>query len=342
MTHPVMLLELLIVAYFSGSQATNDFSQYWEDHIGLPHPPYWLAAKASPLSPHQVKIFMKLMEENEFSSHLHLFCNLANVACSSNALVKKATNNTSLPPLAQWNAFKVEYDKVPKEIPMSIARQGGLPYFRQSMVKEGGFIPIPDLRDPTSYKSFLPRSLASKIPFSIARIEELKKLFCVMDGSIMDEHIQDTLETCEDSGPIQGLQSTCAISAEDLIDFVVEKLGHHVSLWSTESVEGSYENVIIGAMKLIHGNLSESPALCHSMPFLFQVYYCHVLQEVKVYSVDIHAQKKLNHAIMACHYDTSTWNQNHIAFKLLGFGPGLIEVCHWISENGVIWTKTLG
>ncbi|XP_043710174.1 polygalacturonase-1 non-catalytic subunit beta-like [Telopea speciosissima] len=209
------------------------------------------------------------------------------------------------------------------------------------MVKEGGFIPVPDLRDSMSYKSFLPRSLALKTPFSIARIEELKKLFGVIDKSIMDEYIQETLETCENS-PIQDQQSSCAISAEDLIDFVVEKLGHHVCVWSTESIEGSYENVTIGAVKLIHANLFEPPALCHSMPFLYQVYYCHVLHKVKVYAVDIHAQKKQNHAIMACHYDTSTWNPNHIAFKLLGFGPGLIEVCHWINQNGLVWTKTIG
>ncbi|XP_043699326.1 polygalacturonase-1 non-catalytic subunit beta-like [Telopea speciosissima] len=209
------------------------------------------------------------------------------------------------------------------------------------MVKEGGFIPIPDLRDPLSYKSFLSRSLASKIPFSFPRIKELKNLFGVVDESIMDEYIQDTLKVCK-KNPIRGEQSTCATSAEDLIDFVVEKLGNRVRAWSTESVEGSYENVSIGAVKLIHGNHSKPPTLCHSQPFPFQVYYCHILPKVKVYAIDIHAEKKVNNAIMACHYDTSTWNPNHLAFKLLGFGPGLIEVCHWINENGVIWTTTQG
>ncbi|XP_042477743.1 polygalacturonase-1 non-catalytic subunit beta-like [Macadamia integrifolia] len=157
----------------------------------------------------------------------------------------------------------------------------------------------------------------------------------------MDAYIQETLETCGKS-PISGEQCTCATSAEDLIDFVVEKLGNHVSVWSTESIEGSYENATIGAMKLIHGNLSEPPALCHSMPFPFQIYYCHILQKVKLYVVHIHGSKKVNHAIMACHYDTSTWSPNHLAFKILGYGPGLIEVCHWINENGVVWTKTQG
>ncbi|XP_043705046.1 polygalacturonase-1 non-catalytic subunit beta-like [Telopea speciosissima] len=285
-------------------------------------------------------MFTKLMEENELASHLRSFCNLANVACSTNALVKKTTNNTMLPPIAQWNFEKLKYDS-PNEMPLSIASQGGLPYFRESMVKEGGFIPVPDLRDPMSYKSFLPRLLASKFPFSFARIEELKSLLGLKDESSMEEYIEDTLETCEKS-PILGEQHTCATSAEDLIDFVVEKLGHHVCIWSTESAEGSYENVTIGDVKLVYGNLLEPPALCHSLPFPFQVYYCHVLQKVKLYAVDIHAQKKVNHAIMACHYDTSTWNPNHLAFKLLGFGPGLIEVCHWINENGMVWTKALG
>ncbi|XP_043689820.1 polygalacturonase non-catalytic subunit AroGP2-like [Telopea speciosissima] len=340
MMYLIMLLGLLIVAYFNGSQAENAFSQYWEEHISIPHPPHWLAAKASPLSSHQSAVYMKLIEKNELASHLPSFCKQANVACSTNALVKKTMDCTTLPPIAQWNDDKLKYELVPSETPLSIASQGGLPYFRESMVKEGGFMPIPDLRDPMSYKSFLPRSLVSKIPFSFAQIQDLKKIFGVMDESKMDEYIQETLDVCERS-PFRGEQSTCVTSAEDLIDFIVNKLGHHVQEWSTENIEGSYENVTIGAVKLIHGNLSEPPALCHSLPFPFQVYYCHVLQKVKVYAVDIHARKKEkeNHVIMACHYNTSTWNPNHLAFKLLGFGPGLIEVCHWINENGVVWTK---
>ncbi|XP_042519930.1 polygalacturonase non-catalytic subunit AroGP2-like [Macadamia integrifolia] len=341
MTHSILFLGLLIVAYSSGSQAKNAFLQYWEEHIGLPQPPHWLVAKASPLSSHQVAVYMNLMEKNEFSSHLHSFCMQANVACSTNAMVKNMTNSTDLPPLAQWTFSKYKYDVKQKEIPLSIANQGGLPYFRKSMVKEGGSIPVPDLRDPMSYKSFLPRALASKIPFSSARKVELKKLFGVVDGSIMDEYIQGTLEVCE-KVPSRGKHHTCATSAEDLIDFIAMKVGHHVLIWSTENIEGSYENVTIGAVKLVYGNLSESPALCHSPPFLFQVYYCHVLPKVEVYTVDVHARKKMNHMIMACHYDTSNWNPNHIAFEQLGFGPGLIEVCHWITENGLILTKTLG
>ncbi|XP_042521245.1 polygalacturonase-1 non-catalytic subunit beta-like [Macadamia integrifolia] len=342
MKNPILLLGLLIVTYFSHSQAENAFSQYWKEHIGLPHPPHWLAAKASPLNLHQVAVFLKLMEENKLFSHLHLFCKQANVACSTNALVKMTTNDTTLPPIVPWNDAKLKYDggNLPNEIPSSASSQGGLQFFRESMVKEGGFIPIPDLRDPMSYNSFLPRSLALKIPFSFAQIKELKNFFGVIDESNMDGYIQDTLKIC-DKSPLRGEQCTCATSAEDLIDFVVEKLGHHVNVWSTKSVEGSYENVTIRAVKLVYGNLSEPPALCHSLPFSFQVYYCHILPKVKIYAIDIHAMKKVNHVIMVCHYDTSTWNSYHLAFKLLGFGPGLIEVCHWINENEVIWTKTL-
>ncbi|XP_042490583.1 polygalacturonase-1 non-catalytic subunit beta-like isoform X1 [Macadamia integrifolia] len=335
-----MLLGILIVAYFSGSQAENTFSLYWKEHIGLPHPPHWLAAKASPLSPHQATLFMKLMKENELASHLPSFCMQANVACSANALVKKTTSNTTLRAMSKWNNNKLTYE-LPNEIPLSVASQGGLPYFRESMVKEGGLMPIPDLRDKMSYKSFLPRTLASKIPFSFAQIEDLKKLFGVVDNTNMDEYIQNSLKLCE-KNPKQGEPCTCATSAEDLIDFVIEKLGHHIDIWSTESVEGSYENVTIGSMKLVYGNFSKPPALCHSLPLPFQVYYCHVLWKVKVYAVELNTRKRVNHVIMACHYDTSTWNPNHLAFKLLGFGPGLIEVCHWINENGIVWTKSLG
>ncbi|XP_043691695.1 polygalacturonase non-catalytic subunit AroGP2-like [Telopea speciosissima] len=338
MMHHILLFQLLIVAYFSGSQAENAFSKYWEEHISLPQPPHWFSSKASPLSPHQVAVFTKLIQENELASHLRSFCEQANIACSTNELVKTTMENTTLPPIARWNAEKEKYDAV-AAIPLSVAKQGGLPYFRASMVKEGSVMAIPDLRDQMSYKSFLPRSLASKIPFSFTRMEELKNIFGVVDEK-MSEFIQEALEVCEKS-TIPGEPRICATSAEDLIDFIVENLGQSLSIWSTESIEGSYENATIGTVKIIYENLSQPPALCHSQPFIYQVYFCHILPKVKVFAVDIHAQKKVNHAIMACHYDTSTWDPNHIAFKLNGFGPGLIEVCHWVNENGMIWTKAI-
>ncbi|XP_042484969.1 polygalacturonase-1 non-catalytic subunit beta-like [Macadamia integrifolia] len=253
--------------------------------------------------------------------------------------MEKTMYDTTLLAIIPLHDLKKTYEGLPNGTPLSIANQGGLLFFRELAVKEGSFMPIPDLRDPMSYNSFLPHPLASKTPFSFAQIEELKSMFGVADDSNLDKYIQDTLKICEESS-IRCEQCTYATSIEDLIDFVVEKLGHHVSTWSIENVEGSYENVTIGVVKLIYGNFSEPPVICHSQPFLFQVYFCHILQKVKVYAVDIHAHKKVNHAIMACHYDT-TWNTNHLAFKLLGIGPGLIEVYHWINKNGVVWTKTL-
>ncbi|XP_042486460.1 polygalacturonase-1 non-catalytic subunit beta-like [Macadamia integrifolia] len=284
------------------SKAENSLSLYWEEHIGLPHPPHWLVAKTSPLSPHQMAMFMKLMEENELTFHLPSFCKQANVACSTNVLVKKTTNNRILRPIAKWISNKLKYS-LPNETPLSVASQGGLPYFWESIVKERGLMPVPDLRDPMSFKSFIPRSLALKIPFSFAQIEELKKLFGVVDESNMDEYIQDTLKICEKCSILEN-QCFCSTHGEDLIDFIVKKLGNRLRIFGTESVEGSYENVTIGAVKLIHGNLTKPPALCDSQPFPFQVYYCHVLRKVKVYAVEMHTRIKVNHAIMACHYDT--------------------------------------
>ncbi|XP_042502518.1 polygalacturonase-1 non-catalytic subunit beta-like [Macadamia integrifolia] len=228
-------------------------------------------------------------------------------------------DDTTLPPIAIWIADIVKYEHIPNETPLLVTSQGGVPFFWESMVKEGGFMLIPNLRDPMSYKSFLPQSLASKIPFSFTKIEELKKIFGVVDESDMDEYTQDTLKICEKSPNLRGEHSICATSAEDLIDFVVEKLGNHVRVWSTESIEGSYGNVTIGSVKLIVGNLSEPPALCHSQLLPFQIYYCHVLDKVKIYAVDLHARKKVNHAIMACHYDTSTWTPKHLNILLLRF-----------------------
>ncbi|XP_042513798.1 polygalacturonase non-catalytic subunit AroGP3-like [Macadamia integrifolia] len=125
MTRPIFLLGLLIVAYFSGFHAENAFSKYWEEHIiGLSGHPHWLLAKASPLNLHKAAFYMKLMEENELASHLRSFCKLATIVCSTNALLKKTMDDTTLPPIAQWNAIKVVYEDTPKEIPIQSPTKG--------------------------------------------------------------------------------------------------------------------------------------------------------------------------------------------------------------------------
>ncbi|QCD82280.1 hypothetical protein DEO72_LG2g2615 [Vigna unguiculata] len=76
-------------------------------------------------------------------------------------------------------------------------------FFRESMLKEGSVMAMPDIRDKMPQRSFLPRSILLKLPFSSSKIEELKSVFKVSDNSSMEKMMMDSLGECE-SAPSVG------------------------------------------------------------------------------------------------------------------------------------------
>ncbi|KAG2322330.1 hypothetical protein Bca52824_015543 [Brassica carinata] len=172
-------------------------------------------------------------------------------------------------------------------------------FFRESTLKEGTVIPMPDIKDKMPKRSFLPRSIVSKLPFSTSKLAEVKTIFHAGDNSSMEKIISDAVTECE-RPPSAGETKRCVGSAEDMIDFATSVLGRSVSLY----------------------------------PYL--LYYCHSVPKVRVYEADLlelTGKTKINHGIAICHIDTSSWSPTHGAFLALGSKPGQIEVCHWIFEN---------
>ncbi|XP_042489358.1 polygalacturonase 1 beta-like protein 3 [Macadamia integrifolia] len=212
-------------------------------------------------------------------------------------------------------------------------------FFRESMLKEGTVMPMPDIRDKMPKRSFLPRSIVSKLPFSTSQISELKEIFHAEENSSMATILQNTIEECERK-PSRGETKRCVGSVEDMIDFAVSVLGHNVVVRSTENVEGSKEDVMIGTVKGINGGRVTQSVSCHQSLFPYMVYYCHSVPKVRVYEADLldpKTKSKINHGVAICHIDTSAWSPTHGAFLALGSEPGLIEVCHWIFENDMTW-----
>lgn len=213
-------------------------------------------------------------------------------------------------------------------------------FFRESMLKEGNVMIMPDIRDKMPERSFLPRSISSKLPFSTSELPELKEMFHACDNSTMERVIVNALTECE-SAPSQGETKRCVGSVEDMLDFAISVLGHNILVRTTENVNGSKNNVMIGKVRGINGGKVTKSVSCHQSLYPYLLYYCHSVPKVKVYEVDIlDAEKKveINHGVAICHIDTSVWSQGHGAFVALGSSPGLIEVCHWIFENDMTWT----
>ncbi|PHU02837.1 Polygalacturonase non-catalytic subunit AroGP3 [Capsicum chinense] len=212
-------------------------------------------------------------------------------------------------------------------------------FFREKMLKSGTVMPMPDIRDKMPKRSFLPRVIASKLPFSTSKIGELKKIFHAADDSQVAKMIGDALSECE-RAPSAGETKRCVNSAEDMIDLATSMLGRNIVVRTTENTKGSKGNIMIGSVKGINGGKVTKSVSCHQSLFPYLLYYCHSVPKVRVYEVDIldpNSKAKINHGVAICHVDTSSWGPSHGAFIALGSGPGKIEVCHWIFENDMTW-----
>ncbi|KAG5049840.1 hypothetical protein AAZX31_04G165600 [Glycine max] len=213
-------------------------------------------------------------------------------------------------------------------------------FFRESMVKEGNVIPMPDIKDKMPARSFLPLAIASKLPFSSSRINEMREVFHTREGSSTERVMVKALKECE-RAPSKGETKRCVSSAEEMIGFAVSVLGPNVAVRSTENLNGSGSSVMIGKVHSIDGGKVTKSVSCHQSLYPYLLYYCHSVPKVRVYEaeiLDVDTLEKINHGVAICHLDTSAWGPQHGAFLALGFGPGKIEVCHWIFENDLTWT----
>ncbi|GLT50342.1 hypothetical protein SLA2020_238330 [Shorea laevis] len=213
-------------------------------------------------------------------------------------------------------------------------------FFRESMLKKGTVMPMPDIRDKMPKRMFLPRTIISKLPFSSPKIAELKNIFHAADNSSLESIMLDALRECE-RAPSAGETKRCVGSAEDMIDFATSILNRNVALRTTENTNGSKKKIMIGSVKGINGGKVTESVSCHQSLYPYLLYYCHSVPAIKVYEAEIldpHSREKMNHGVAICHFDTSAWSAGHGAFLALGSGPGRIEVCHWTFENDLIWT----
>ncbi|KAK6123367.1 hypothetical protein DH2020_042884 [Rehmannia glutinosa] len=213
-------------------------------------------------------------------------------------------------------------------------------FFRERMLKEGTLMKMPNIQDWMPKRSFLPRTILSKLPFSMKDLAELKRTFQAEDNSTMEHVIMNALAECE-RDPSLGEMKRCVGSIEDMIDFAVSVLGRNLVVRTTESVKGSSQRVVIGKVNGINGGRVTKSVSCHQSLYPYLLYYCHSVPKVRVYEADIlevETKAKINRGVAICHLDTSTWGPGHGAFVALGSGPGLIEVCHWIFENDMTWS----
>ncbi|KAG2302558.1 hypothetical protein Bca4012_060888 [Brassica carinata] len=207
-------------------------------------------------------------------------------------------------------------------------------FFRESMLKEGTSMQMPDITDKMPKRTFLPRTIVSKLS------GEVHTIFGAGENSSMAGIISSAISECE-RPPSPGETKRCVGSAEDMIDFATTVLGRGVVVRTTENVVGSKKKIVIGKVRGINGGDLTRAVSCHQSLYPYLLYYCHSVPKVRVYEADLldpESLEKINNGVAVCHIDTSAWSASHGAFLALGSGPGRIEVCHWIFENDMTWT----
>ncbi|CAN6466192.1 unnamed protein product [Victoria cruziana] len=207
-------------------------------------------------------------------------------------------------------------------------------FFREADLLSGNRIPMPDIRDKTPTRSFLPRVIADKLPFSSTRLPELVRM---LNASALQVAMARTVADCERPAA-KDETKRCVTSIEGMAEFAESVLGKKARVSATANTAGSGRMVEVGRVEGRNGGRVTRSVSCHQSLFPYLVYYCHAVPRVKVYDVEVMLEgKKANQAVAICHLDTTQWSAGHAAFKALGHRPGQIEVCHFIFENDFIW-----
>ncbi|GMI97977.1 unknown seed protein like 1 [Hibiscus trionum] len=78
---------------------------------------------------------------------------------------------------------------------------------------------------------------------------------------------------------------------------------------------------------------------CHHQTYLYAVYICHfeLASRNKVFIISLRGDNgEIVTPISVCHFDTSSWDADHVAFRSMGFKPGESEVCHLLPAHDLV------
>ncbi|XP_010527371.1 PREDICTED: BURP domain protein USPL1-like isoform X2 [Tarenaya hassleriana] len=189
----------------------------------------------------------------------------------------------------------------------------------------------------------LSKEEADLIPFSKRNLPFLLDYFSISRESPQGKAMKETLGYC-DAKTMEGEVKFCATSLESMVDLVKETLGYDTRLRVLTTRVISPENATYA---LRNYTFEEAPKEllgvkmlgCHRMPYPFVVYYCHGHRGgSRVFEVDLVTE--LGQRVMGpavCHMDTSTWDEDHVAFKVLKMKPRSAPVCHFFPLDNIVW-----
>jgi hypothetical protein len=191
---------------------------------------------------------------------------------------------------------------------------------------------------PDSRVFFLPRRLAEAIPLSSDKLSVALEKLDISQGSDTALAMKQTLKRCE--GPANsGERKYCATSLESMIDYATSMLGTSSLNVLETNVPCKLESQKYTITGIPFQSKSGSKAVvCHSETYAYAVYYCHESQHITTARVSLKGEDgSSGEGVAVCHRDTSGWNPQHLAFKVLNVKPGGAPVCHFVPNGHVLW-----
>ncbi|CAK7334964.1 unnamed protein product [Dovyalis caffra] len=185
---------------------------------------------------------------------------------------------------------------------------------------------------------FLPRQVAEVLPFSLDKFSEILDKFRVNPNSTKAKIIKASIEECEDQ-PLGEENKYCATSLEAMIDYIISKLGKNVRVIATEVDKDNtkQQEFKITGVRMVGDKI----AACHAQNYMYPVFYCHEMHATRAYMVPlVGADGTKAKAVAVCHFDTSKWNKNHMAFRVVKVKPGTVPICHFLPEDHIVWVAS--
>lgn len=236
----LLLITVLSLPFPLHASSVDPFSfgattvRYWNRKIpnNAPHPDFFLSL----LSPLPASLSSSLSSPLSISPSI---CRSARLLCPNSTYFQSLSNTVSIDgcSFGYTCTFEYEHDNFPTLKP-------GI-FFREQELKEGNVVRMPDItNESTTARSFLPRSIADRIPFEA---EAVKPLFGLEPNTTLAKAVDETVAQCQ-SSPSKGETKRCVTSAEDMIDFAVAMLGDDIVVRSTVLPNGSGESIMIGKL----------------------------------------------------------------------------------------------
>lgn len=218
-------------------------------------------------------------------------------------------------------------------------------YFNLEDLKIGNKIPIYfSLKNTSKSPHLLPRDESDSIPFSLSHLPKILDFFSFPKHSPQAKAMENTLSECEDK-PLRGETKFCATSLESMLDSTRGAFGldANFKVLTTNFVsEHSVDLQNYTILEEVEEVVTPRMLACHTMPYPYRVYYCHGQEsDHKLFNVKFEGENgERVDAFGVCHMDTSQWDPDHVAFKVVGTWPGAGPVCHFFPAENLIWVVT--